>query len=500
MKRKFKKALKEAYHIPEPERRDSFLRDAGLDVPPEKSHKFILFQIQPTIIRSTAAVVTAIAFFGIYTFYQGIPTVPPEMIVDQIQTTTVPPSETQPPAASSDVPKTTQPQAASAQGTTETTPSLPSTDGYTVSTASASYEAFPEGTVETAASGTSSVQETSPAMHTEFNMQPQSTVKSEMPNQPQHTTKTTAKTAKKTTEKTTTRTTAKTKHTTVSTMQTKKTTEAIRTTATAVTTIRTTVPPAPSTTATKEEDLSNRQTTATTRKTEVFPTATTIGTTGPLMTTIATTYIIPDVDHNSVVIPAHQYDITDKIYDNSKGQESPSFDAYTWEEMADDSDVIVSGSIEAIYFTSIDGRPWTQMDIYVINRYKGDRHSDDRFSIYVPGGYMPLAEYISQNNAQASFSDMTQSEISETTLFDSGQNAAMPVQGDCCIFFLSVGSAIVPEGAYQYTYTTDISCFMESAENDTEVSFDPKKIIFSSIGNSSCTFSEYDLKSYLMLY
>lgn len=151
-----------------------------------------------------------------------------------------------------------------------------------------------------------------------------------------------------------------------------------------------------------------------------------------------------------------------------------------WKYMADSSDIIVYGSIEEIFYTSVDGMPYTQYNIRLYDIFKGNESYGclDTISVYLPGGYMPADVYRQYNYLPDNVPD-------DYTVFDSGGNSREHDVYESFIFFLCGDNLSVPEGAFTLTYTTDVSMFEYSSGK------------YISLADNSITFTASALDDYL---
>lgn len=202
----------------------------------------------------------------------------------------------------------------------------------------------------------------------------------------------------------------------------------------------------------------------------------------------------PDLGRDYTVTPLVQYSVTKKIREYEDNEDVVNGGQSTgtqldgivrWTDIAEASEIVVSGTVQAVFYTSVNGRPWTQTDIVINDVWYGDLKPGDRISIYSPGGYMPLSEFIEHNGKESLFSDMTQEEISQTTLHDHGGNAADPKTGESSLYFLKAGTGSIPGGAYQYSFITDVCRFRQEGELYISAAFD------------MCSFTEDELREYL---
>lgn len=134
--------------------------------------------------------------------------------------------------------------------------------------------------------------------------------------------------------------------------------------------------------------------------------------------------------------------------------------APTYENLVRDSSAVVVGTIQNVTYTSVEGTPWTQVDVAVEDSQYGALQSGDVISVYELGGYMPLEEFIAENDLQERFSDLSQEEIADTILFQNGGSQTTPEVGQTFLYFLTEAGGSLPEGAYERTCGTDNSQFV----------------------------------------
>ena len=430
MNRKFKDALKQAYNIPEPSHKDEFLQKLE-SMQPEQKRPWL-----PFFVRYAAVPLTALAFLGMYGSYSLLSGVKTEYVTER-------PVHTAPLYEEHTADEEIQ--------TTET---------------SAAEGTVPEGTSLTSESGTTASDSTSASenmldvgLTTTAPEQPRiTTAPEQIPEQARTTTVPEAwQTQTNTTIASTTRIT-----TTVVT-RTATTTRAAATTK-VTTTGRSTTPQAVSTTRqydAPEPVITIPQTTTATAYTQTFF-ATTIGNqyepTLPdepvvITTTTESSASEDEIGRDLTVQPLHQYSILDNLVEGrfSTDYAPPADDInglIDWKDLEEWSECIVSGEIEAVYYTSVDGKPWTQMDILVDEWWKGDINISDRISVYIPGGFMSLTDYISENDLNGYYDDMTPEEIAVSTVYEPSPEGFEPFVGMRYLFFLSSGGYSIPDGAY----------------------------------------------------
>lgn len=260
------------------------------------------------------------------------------------------------------------------------------------------------------------------------------------------TARTTVTTAKRTSRTTTVSTTKKTTRTTAATTRnvTRATTTTTRAATTSVVTFTTTAyntyspPPAANTvTTTAEHDSSDNEPAIATTQSPAYDPAYNDLTVYPEVTYNATGNIIPS------------WMISEE---NEPPADSDSSKSVSISTLKKDSDAIIYGRIDEILYTSIEGVPYTVANISVSSVLKRYSLYNSRISVYIPGGYMPADEYIeyhggSLNNAE------------EYLVYDDCGNWASKEAGDSYLFLLKNGSSPLPSGSYMLTTGSDVSIF-----------------------------------------
>lgn len=113
-------------------------------------------------------------------------------------------------------------------------------------------------------------------------------------------------------------------------------------------------------------------------------------------------------------------------------------------ELIDQSEAIVLANVNKVWYTKVGQAAYTQLDLNVLSVYKGSYAVNDLFSVYEPGGYMPLREYLSYHTGQRDNYDST-----EGTILCRGIHTQ---EQDVFVFFLQRATADgIPDGAYVYT-------------------------------------------------
>lgn len=198
--------------------------------------------------------------------------------------------------------------------------------------------------------------------------------------------------------------------------------------------------------------------------------------------TIPSPPAVDTVGIDYTVTPIKTYNQSEKIIHDNRLEFNDSTsgigNAISMDKMIDYSDYIVLGKIDKITYTHVNGIPYTQEDITIYNVYKGNKlYENDKISVYIPGGYMPVREFENLNNMEVNAPD-------DYSVYYSGGNKTYQTVGTLYIFFLTNGSSDIPNGAFELTMKTDISMFQASNGE------------YISIGNHSLRF---DIKSLLNL-
>lgn len=160
--------------------------------------------------------------------------------------------------------------------------------------------------------------------------------------------------------------------------------------------------------------------------------------------------------------PVHYYpddnaiDISDITQNDHKpplidGPQPGSSTSVIWEDLVNDSDIILIATVDEIIYTSIDGVPYTQENLSVSEVIKGDIEQYSRISVYGMGGYIPASEYKKiqiewaiENNCM---------------LFDPAGNKTVSQVGDEYLYFIKKSDSPLPDGSYRLTTYNDISKF-----------------------------------------
>lgn len=171
-----------------------------------------------------------------------------------------------------------------------------------------------------------------------------------------------------------------------------------------------------------------------------------------------------DAPHDYTVKPPVRYypddnaiDINDLTSNDATAPSHPStggqtcVDDVSWKDLAENSDLIVIATVEEIIYTGIDGRPYTQEDIEISEVIKGDIPEKSRISVYGRGGYIPAVDY---KEIQIEF--ITENNY---TLFDNAGNRTNTENGDTYLYFIKKSNSPFPDGSYILTGLNNISKF-----------------------------------------
>ncbi len=137
--------------------------------------------------------------------------------------------------------------------------------------------------------------------------------------------------------------------------------------------------------------------------------------------------------------------------------------------LAWDEPDIIEGVTTGIEYIAYEGRPWTICEVTVSKVHhfncgneNGYRviNKGDKVNIAMPGGYMPLSEYISLNPDDTQFNGWTEKQVNSTVIYEAGSNQREPKIGDSFAYFLENCELDIPvENLYVRTGFNDISQF-----------------------------------------
>lgn len=194
----------------------------------------------------------------------------------------------------------------------------------------------------------------------------------------------------------------------------------------------------------------------------------------------------PSEDNDFTVRPTTVYAPSDMIIDKYKfdsehdltfeddrptNSTDTSLDITT-EKLFNGSAFIFRGIIEEKIYTDISGQPYTIENIVITDIPKSQNKfysENDKISIYVPGGYIPVHTYAEANNVTCDYPD-------NYMIYSDGGNKSTQNVGEEYFFFLNYGTDDMPYGALKLMTNNDISVFR----------IDGYDLI--SLGNSDLTF------------
>lgn len=419
MNKKSKKTLENAFNIPEPNQKDSFFNK--LDIKPERKFSSLIPVYLPTAI-------VAVMVIGVWGGIKNLPHFQQPDNIDTVssaETTSVNNN-------TNDFIQTSLSYVSGSEKQTQTTTAFQTNNADTTKNEKSTYVTT---TSEKVAENT-----------TTKNNSNESSESSPSENDSESTTES-PRTAKTTS---TTRTTS-TKRTT--------TTNTTREANSVTTTSRST-----NTTATHEDgnSISPTQTITVPEDDDI---------TVPCTTTELSPSVSDDTPTDYTVIPPVRYypdnnaiDVTDFMHNGTKpppqhdgtlhpqgGQSGTAVAFDSWQNLADNSDIIVIATVDEIIYTGIDGVPYTQENIMVSEVIKGDIGKHSRISVYGKGGYIPASEH---GTIQISWAIEN-----NCMLFDPAENQTFSEVGDRYIYFIKKGDSPLPDGSYRLTTYNDMSKF-----------------------------------------
>ena len=150
------------------------------------------------------------------------------------------------------------------------------------------------------------------------------------------------------------------------------------------------------------------------------------------------------VSHDKTVLPDFVYNSDSIAEDSIRGEKQqrpiPESSADI-EEMAQQAELIVRGSVSFLSYTFMDGLAYTMADVTVTEVLKGSLQQGDIISVYYPGGYASVNDY----------SEFMGEKVTGGGYYRvKAGNVPEPEMGRDAVFFLSEPAAgsPVPKGAY----------------------------------------------------
>ncbi|MGN0630012.1 MAG: hypothetical protein ACI4JN_01680 [Ruminococcus sp.] len=166
-----------------------------------------------------------------------------------------------------------------------------------------------------------------------------------------------------------------------------------------------------------------------------------------------------DIFKDLRVTPPVIYDrIGNNIIDVTSFFEDNALDSYSWQVSAAMADAAVYGTIMKKYCTSIDGMPYIQADIFIENSLMNyDFGYGDMISVYIPGGYMSMNDFLLNNSwYETELGDMSEEEVQNSTVFLKNGNYELIKTGKSYLFLLQMGYGDMPSGAFILCNKMDI--------------------------------------------
>lgn len=186
------------------------------------------------------------------------------------------------------------------------------------------------------------------------------------------------------------------------------------------------------------------------------------------------------------VTPAYQYTISESLlewmdfFETGMSDDVNWSDGTWWQSLAYASQTIVSGQIVGVWYTQVNGVPYTQIDVWVEHSYRG-QCSDGVLSVYEKGGYVPL-NVLTEHFGWASRRTfgMSTLEILKTTVHETGSLQKAPEIGDDCLLFLKdAETSGIPYGAFEYAGFADYSrlCLLGTGTSDMYSAADGRTVL-----------------------
>ena len=118
--------------------------------------------------------------------------------------------------------------------------------------------------------------------------------------------------------------------------------------------------------------------------------------------------------------------------------------------LSETAEEIVGGTIQAVTYDEIEGLAWMKADVLITDSLKGNLKQNDMISIYMPGGYISLEEYMKYHDDKMPY-NMTKQEMKKTVMKEVVEGEAFPQKGEKNIFYLSKTSSDspLPSDAYE---------------------------------------------------
>jgi len=150
---------------------------------------------------------------------------------------------------------------------------------------------------------------------------------------------------------------------------------------------------------------------------------------------------------------------------------------------------VIRGITRRVSFVGINGLAWTKTDVEITEALKGELQQGDIISIYLLGGYIPLAEYLTYKN-ESRFTKLSDIEIENTLLQFVVEKEALPIIDEDLVYFLDMTPAYapLPSGAYERVCGKDAQF---------KVSSDGKTLTREPLNSYDKTFKLQYVKSFL---
>ncbi|MCM1506297.1 MAG: hypothetical protein NC177_04055 [Ruminococcus flavefaciens] len=143
------------------------------------------------------------------------------------------------------------------------------------------------------------------------------------------------------------------------------------------------------------------------------------------------------------------------------------------ESIIKDSDLIVLATVNKVIYTGIDSKPYTQENITVLNAIYGFIPEGAKISVYSKGGYIPASEYSPDMSI-----DLEEAIENNSTLFDPSLNNSTPCENNIYLYLLNTNDGDFPDGSYSLTTLSDVSKFRY--ENGNYINVNNNNLVLSS--------------------
>ncbi len=118
----------------------------------------------------------------------------------------------------------------------------------------------------------------------------------------------------------------------------------------------------------------------------------------------------------------------------------------TVEEIYDNSQYIVRGKVNKVYFTVVDGMPYTVLDFKISDSLKGNLEENTINTVLMYGGYMTVQQEVDNYGSAERFSSVKKKDWKKTFIEKKLTNSDYPKAGE--EYVLSLMDSEIIEGTY----------------------------------------------------